>query len=224
MSNSESTENRRPLQTRNWAFFRHLADRLAKIGVSPNAISMTSVLFACGSGVALASTSWLGDTPLQRVAWLAAGMLIQLRLIANLLDGMVAIEGGQKSAVGELYNEVPDRLSDPAILVGAGFAASGHVILGLLAAMVALFVAYVRALGASVGVGQIFLGPMAKPQRMAVMTVTCVYCAIAPTAWQPRWIGDSGIAALALLLIILGGVITAARRLSRVATLMKSLS
>ena len=174
MNEFESTENRRPLQTRKWPFFQSLADRLAKIGRSPNAISITSVLFACSSGIAIASKSWIGEPPLQRLAWLAAAALIQLRLIANLLDGMVAIEGGQKSAAGELYNEVPDRLSDPAILIGAGYAASGHAIRGLLAAIVALFVAYVRAIGTSVGVGQVFVGSMAKPQRMAVMTVTCV--------------------------------------------------
>jgi len=41
--------------------------------------------------------------------------------VCNLLDGMVAIEGGLKTPAGELFNDVPDRISDPLILVGAGY-------------------------------------------------------------------------------------------------------
>ena len=50
---------------------------------------------------------------------------IQLRLIANLLDGLVAVEGGKRTPTGELYNEAPDRIADTAVLVGAGYAVGG---------------------------------------------------------------------------------------------------
>jgi phosphatidylglycerophosphate synthase len=46
---------------------------------------------------------------------------IQLRLLCNLLDGMVAIEGGFKTKTGEIFNELPDRLSDALILIGAAY-------------------------------------------------------------------------------------------------------
>ena len=46
----------------------------------------------------------------------------RLRLLANLLDGMVAIGRGIASPVGELFNEVPDRVSDTAVLLGLGVA------------------------------------------------------------------------------------------------------
>ncbi len=221
MEPQDSTENRRPLKTRQWTFFRSLADRLARSGVTPNQISLLSILFACCSGIVLASTKSIDGSTLLRVAWIGAAALIQLRLIANLLDGMVAIEGGKKSAVGELYNEVPDRVSDPAILIGAGFAAGGNETLGLLAAVMALFVSYVRAIGASVGVGQVFAGPMAKQQRMALMTVGCVYCAAAPRAWQGPWWGEAGVMAGVLLVITLGSAVTAVRRLMLIAAAMR---
>lgn len=44
---------------------------------------------------------------------------IQLRLLCNLFDGMVAIEGGKKSDVGSLYNEFPDRIADSLLIVAA---------------------------------------------------------------------------------------------------------
>ena len=42
--------------------------------------------------------------------FLVAAVCVQLRLLANLLDGMVAVGSGQASRIGELYNEVPDRV------------------------------------------------------------------------------------------------------------------
>lgn len=174
-----------------------------------------------GAGVALIATSWLDD-PWIRLCWLAAAGLIQLRLLANMLDGMVAMASGRASSIGELYNEVPDRLSDSAILIGAGYAVGSLPALGYLAAIVALFVAYTRAIGASVGAGQSFHGPMAKPQRMFIITVACLYCGVLPHAWQPMDVTTGvGIVGAALAVIIVGGIITALRRLSFIVSILR---
>lgn len=218
----EGPAGRRPLKSRQWPLFQRLAAKLADSGVTPNAISVGSVVAAVLAGICLAATSHVDSELLRRCFWIAGAVLIQLRLIANLLDGMVAVEGGKASAVGELYNEVPDRLSDPAILIGAGLAYGGNPMAGMAAALIAVFVAYVRAIGASVGVGQVFLGPFAKQQRMALMTLTCVVCAIVPSAWQILHAEtELGIAAVALLIICLGGLVTAVRRLIVIANKMR---
>ena len=141
---------RRPLKTRGWPFFQKLAAGLARSGVTPNAISFASIVFGVLAGVVLAATSH-SDGWVLRLYFLAAAGFIQLRLIANLLDGMVAVEGGKGGPTGDLWNEAPDRVSDVAIFVGAGYGAGSSPWLGLMAAVVAVFVAYVRALGASVG-------------------------------------------------------------------------
>lgn len=211
---------RRPLKTRGWRFFQNIAARLASAGITPNAISMSSVVFATAAGITLAATDMVEDHFTRQALWLASGVLIQLRLIANLLDGMVAIEGGKASAVGEIYNEVPDRISDSAILIGAGYAFGGDTTLGLMAALVAVFVAYVRAFGASVGAGQVFVGPCAKPQRMAIMTLLCVVSALLPQ----KFYGSPDAIRLAegtLGLIVVGGVVTAIRRLRTIANVMR---
>ena len=72
---------------------------------------------------------------------------IAVRALGNLLDGMVAEGSGKASPFGELFNEIPDRVSDMAILVGAGYAAGGNPMLGFVVALTAVFVAYVRAEG-----------------------------------------------------------------------------
>jgi phosphatidylglycerophosphate synthase len=209
-----TTEGRRPLTSRDRPIFKNLAAALARAGVAPNAISFFSIVFGCAAGAALAGTS-AADGWLLRLCWLAAAGCIQLRLIANLLDGMVAVEGRRGGPVGDLWNEAPDRVADAAIFIGAGYAAGGLPLLGFAAALLAVFVAYVRALGASVGAGQIFIGPMAKQHRMFVMTVLCVAAAI-----FPRLIAGHVLNAT-LALVIVGSAITAVRRLRRIAAFLR---
>jgi phosphatidylglycerophosphate synthase len=130
-----------------------------------------------------------------------------------MFDGMVAIATGRASRIGELFNEFPDRLSDTATLVGLGYAAGGMVELGYLAAIAALLTAYARALGKTAGAPNVFAGPMAKQQRMAVVVVTGIACAVLPSDWLesarlPFW---------ALVVILAGTVATVIRRLILIA-------
>ncbi len=152
-----------------------------------------------------------------RLLFALAALFVQLRLLANLLDGMIAVGSHRASPVGELYNEVPDRVADVLILIGAGFAVGGMPSLGYQAALVAVLTAYLRALGNALGVRALFSGPMAKPQRMATITAACVYCVCAPATW-PGGVatGDRGAMGFALALIIAGGGLTAVRRLRRI--------
>src|SRR5579875_3268256 len=113
--------DRRPLASRQIPFWQKLAAMLAAAGVSPNLISIVGLFCGIIAGILLACTGRISTG--QRLLWLAAAAGTQLRLAANMLDGMVAVASGKASAVGELYNEIPDRLSDAAILIGAGYAA-----------------------------------------------------------------------------------------------------
>ena len=110
--------------------------------------------------MALAATARC-DCWATRWLWLAAAVFIQLRLIANLLDGMVAVEGRKGGPTGDLWNEAPDRISDAAIFIGAGYAAGSASVLGFAAALVAVFVAYVLRLDTlSAVLGSLELGGM----------------------------------------------------------------
>ena len=192
---------------------KRLASRLANAGWTPNQISVVGVCAALLAGIAFGLTSVVPGWA--RLWFLFGAVLVQVRLLANMLDGMVAVETGQASPVGELYNEVPDRISDTLILVGLGYAAGGSVTLGWAAAVAAVFTAYVRAQAAVAGAPQEFCGPMAKPHRMFLITVAAIYCVVTPASWQPVTEGGYGIAAGCVLVVFLGSVATAARRLVR---------
>ena len=216
----QSNITRRPLKSRETKWAHLIANRLARARIRPNAISIAGVVFAGLSAISFYSA---GKNALDwhwciLLAIALCGM--QLRLLCNLFDGMVAIEGGFKTKAGELFNELPDRFSDALIFIGAGYSVpdfAGTRDLGWTAAVLAVITAYVRALGASMGAGQQFVGPMAKQQRMGLMTVACLIGAFAPF-----WPALIRIIPLTLGVVAAGCIVTIVRRCNRIAREMDS--
>lgn len=195
---------RRPLTSRDTAWAKKLSQILVEKKVSPDLISVWSMMFGVGSGFCLA-WAFVPQGIFSSVLLILAAVLIQLRLLCNLLDGMVAIEGGLSGPIGPVMNEVPDRLSDIAILCGMTLAIvhlpyALHV--GALTTIFAVLTAYIRALAGSVGAPQRFIGWMGKSQRMALVTGVAVLAAFLPTYWaQIIWY-------VALVVLLLGCVQT----------------
>lgn len=204
------TMHRRPIAAREHGWARALSSALARCAITPNQISVFSVLFA-GAGAAM--LVWM-PTPM---GWLGCAACVQLRLLCNLLDGMVAVEGGKQTPTGTLYNEFPDRIADSLLLLGLGTAA-GQSWLGWLGALLAALTAYVRLTGASLGLEQDFRGPMAKQHRMAVLTAACLLAA---------GLGLLGHEVASLILgtaawgIALGALLTCVARTQAIARLLK---
>ena len=122
-SQLSGTGSRRVLATRDTDWARSVARVLAGTGVRPNGVSVAGVAFALTAATAFViSPTW---SPGGRAGLLlVAAACIQLRLLCNLLDGMLAVEEGLKTRTGEIFNDLPDRLADVLILVGAGYADS----------------------------------------------------------------------------------------------------
>ncbi|MEM1166788.1 MAG: CDP-alcohol phosphatidyltransferase family protein [Planctomycetota bacterium] len=203
---------RRPIAARGAAWAGWMAASLGSRGVTPNAVSVTSVLMAGAGGVAIGVTAVTGN--IVAAVLLVLGVLaIVLRSLCNLLDGMIAVEGGRATASGPIFNDLPDRVSDVVLFVGAGYAASVSfqwgATLGWVAAVAALLTAYVRVLGATLGLSHDFRGPMAKPHRMAVLGVACAGAAV-----ERLMVGSAFAVSAGLVLVFVGCVLTTALRLS----------
>lgn len=184
--------DRRPITVRGSGWARALARRLAAAGITPNQISVLSIVFAALGAAALVKGGWY---------LIAAALCIQGRLLCNLFDGMVAVEHNKATALGPVYNEFPDRIADSLLLVAAGYGAAVPE-LGWLAALAAALTAYVRVYGAACGLGHDFRGPMAKQHRMAVLTLACVATPFLPFGLAPLAVAVGVIAALSLLTCI----------------------
>ncbi len=204
-----SLENRRPLKVREVGMVNGFARWLSQKSITPNHISLLSILFAALAAVYLFATPYAQG--LWKVAlYLLAAVFIQGRLLCNLFDGLVAVEGGKSTPSGELFNDIPDRISDPLIIVAAGYSivsSSYGVELGWCGALLAVLTAYIRTLAVSISAPASFAGPMAKQHRMALLTVACVAAAIEQYVWQHDFVMLG-----ALVILNLGALITCWRR------------
>lgn len=196
---------RRPLASRNAGWAQSLARRLAGTRISPNQISMASIVAAAGAGGALWASGG-AEGWCRALLLVLAAAACQIRLICNLLDGLVAVEGAKATPDGAFWNEFPDRLSDMLILVGMGLGAADPA-LGWAAASFAVLTAYTRELGHGLGLAADFRGPMAKPHRMAAVTVASLAAIL-----DPLWTGSVQMLWLGLWVIVLGSALTVMRR------------
>lgn len=203
IAQSYSPSSRRPIAdvwrtTAGWATRACVA-----AGISPNLISCLSVVFAAGAAACfLAAAQW-------PISLFFAPLACLLRLWLNMLDGMVALAANRASRRGEIFNELPDRISD--VLIFASLAASGLVFapLGYWAAILAVMTAYVGTLGQAVAGHREYRGIMSKQWRMFTLAAA-TWSAAAAGPHTGRLVLNA-----ALILIIAGCVQTIWLRLAK---------
>jgi phosphatidylglycerophosphate synthase len=206
--------DRRPLASRDTGWARAVTQWLVRTAITPNQISIGSMIAAALAGLCF----WLAGDAVrwERVALCVfAALFCQMRLLCNLFDGLVAVEGGKHAPDGAFWNEFPDRVADILILVGAGFGA-GEPALGWAAAGFAVLTAYTRELGRANGLAADFSGPMAKQHRMAVMTMAALL-----TVFEPLWNATGAVVVAALWIVAVGALLTTGRRAARIVATLK---
>lgn len=209
---------RRPVPARDTGWAHRAAPKLQRLGLTPNQISIASIVFAAVAAVCFVASAHLDDGP-RIVLLLIAAAMMPLRLLCNLFDGMLAVEGGMKSPVGGIYNELPDRFADTLFFAGAGYAVADFAWgaqLGWATATFAIVVPYVRVLGVTLGTPQYYDGPMAKPRRMHILIAGCFLTIVEVLARWPRGI----VLAAALALVLTGEVLTIGNRLRLIANFL----
>ncbi len=202
----EGIGDRRPLASRNTRWAHALARRMTALSVTPNRISQASMLMAALGGASFWLSGAADSLGMRVVLLILAALFCQLRLLCNLLDGMVAVEGGKGEADGPFWNEFPDRIADILIFAGIGNAI-GAPGLGWAAGAFAVLTAYVRELGRATGNPSDFGGPMAKQHRMAVATAAALLSII-----EALWSGGSWVLTITLWIIAIGSAVTVWRR------------
>ncbi len=185
-----------------------------RCGVTPNQISVAGMVAALLAPLCFVLVRQAGPWVRAGLRLLAA-LFCQLRLVCNLLDGMVAVQGGNGAPDGPFWNEFPVRVSDILILAGAGIAASFPA-LGWAAAAMAALTAYVRELVVTCGARADFSRPMAKQHRVALITGAAVL-----SAAEPLWSGQDEVLRLALWAVAVLAGLTAGRRSGRLVAFLK---
>ncbi len=207
--------DRRPLASRNTRWATSMARWMASKTITPNQISQASIVAATIAGGAFyLSGQTLGVSRV--VCLLLAVLFCQVRLLCNLFDGMVAVEGGKGAVDGPFWNEFPDRAADLLIFAGVGYGINMPG-LGWAAGAFAVLTAYVRELGRATGNPSDFSGPMAKQHRMATISAAGLTSIL-----EPLWDGHNQILTVGLAVVAFGAALTAVRRAKRLTTRLKS--
>jgi phosphatidylglycerophosphate synthase len=178
-----------------------LADALAARRVSPDVLSLVAILVAALGGACLARS------PSVPGLLLVVPVAAAIRLVLNLLDGMVArrlAAGGPGRPIGELWNELGDRLGDLLFIGGLALVPDVGPWLGLSAVIAALLASYAGITARAAGGRRQYGGVMSKPGRMIVLAVA------APLAFLS---GDARWLVGAATVLLVGGLLTLVQRL-----------
>lgn len=167
------------LKPRFQSALRPLVAHCAAVGVTANGVTLTAM------AVSLVLGGWLLAAGAQRSWFLLLPLWMLLRMAFNAIDGMLAREFAQKSALGAYLNELSDVVSDaalylPFVLVAPfGWASVGAVIfLSVVSEMTG-------ALGPMIGAERRYDGPMGKSDRAFVFGLLGLWVGL--TAELPEW-------------------------------------
>lgn len=157
------------LKPRFQALLRPTVARLAASGVTANQVTMAALLISLAVGTFV----WMAAPA--RWPFLLLPLWFLLRMALNAVDGMLAREFGQQSALGAYLNELSDVVADAALyLPFAQLAPFGPYSVGLV-----IFAACVSemagALGPMVGAPRRYDGPMGKSDRAFVFGALGLY-------------------------------------------------
>jgi CDP-diacylglycerol--glycerol-3-phosphate 3-phosphatidyltransferase len=144
------------------ALLRPLTDRLARMGVTANQVTVAAAVLSCGAGAAVAFTSG------HRIALLAIPAVLFVRMGLNAIDGMLAREHHMKSKLGALLNELGDVVSDSALYLSFAFVAGMPGALVVATVVLAVISEMAGVVAIQIGAQRRYDGPMGKSDRAFV--------------------------------------------------------
>lgn len=179
-----------------------LLGALERSAVSPNQITLATMLMSLAYGAALACY------PQQAGLWYGLPALLLLRMALNAIDGMLANRTGQKTHLGALLNEMGDQVSDLALYLPFALVAAVPAPLLVMVLFAAMLAEFAGVLGPGIGAPRGFQGPMGKSDRAFAFSVLALWIAIGT--------GSAGVSAAltwALLLLLVLSMWTVFNRL-----------
>ena len=166
---------------------------LARFGVTPNALTYTSLALATAAGLAIGFGHYQ-----------TAALIIISSGVCDILDGVVARASGKISSYGALLDSTVDRLSDGLPLLGLIVAYSGEGWLAVIPAasmLAGLSVSYVRARAEALGAT---LPPlfMRRSERLVLLVLSLLFAPVSLGAPVPSPMLLAGVSVMGLLAVV----------------------
>ncbi len=168
------------LKPRFQALLRPFVARLHARGVTANGVTLTACALSIALGVALCLHA---DEP---ALFLLLPAFLFVRMALNAMDGMLAREFGQKSALGAYLNELTDVIADAALCLPFAFLPHfGALEIGVFVFLAAL-TEMTGAVGPMVGASRRYEGPLGKSDRAFVLgaLALAIGLGLPPQPWQ----------------------------------------
>ena len=168
------------LKPRFQSLLRPLVRHLAAAGITANGVTLAAMLISLALGALL---GFIGGE--HRMLFLLLPLWMFLRMAFNAIDGMLAREFGQQSALGAYLNELSDVISDAAlylpfvVIAPFGWAGVGAVVFFAAVSEMA------GALWPMIGAERRYDGPMGKSDRAFVFGALGLWVGLAPSL--PDW-------------------------------------
>jgi len=165
------------LKSRFQDLLRPFVRRLHALGVTANMVTVAACVVSVAIGIVLigAPQRWFVLLPV----WMF------VRMAFNAIDGMLAREFGQKSALGAYLNELTDVVSDAALYLPFAFVAPfGWQSVGAVILLSAIS-EMTGVVGVMAGASRRYDGPMGKSDRAFVFSLLALWIAIVPSL--PEW-------------------------------------
>jgi len=167
------------LKPRFQALLRPLAGVLARSGVTANQVTVAAAAVSVALGAYVAWRAPAAGPFLAIPAWMFA------RMAMNALDGMLAREFGQKSALGAYLNELGDVVADAALYLPFAFVdpfAPGWVATVIVLSAIS---EHAGVLGLGIGASRRYDGPLGKSDRAFAFGALALWLGVAGEL--PAW-------------------------------------
>lgn len=152
------------LKPRFQALLRPAAGALHRFGVTANQVTIAAAVGSLLIGGGLSAAAYFG-----RPGWFGLLPLwFLLRMALNALDGMLAREFGQSSALGAYLNELADVVSDAALYASFAFLPGAHPLAIAVLIFLSMLSEFAGVLGVAVSGRRRNDGPMGKSDRALV--------------------------------------------------------
>jgi CDP-diacylglycerol--glycerol-3-phosphate 3-phosphatidyltransferase len=169
------------LKPRFQALLRPLVVRLHAAGATANQVTLAACTISLALGL------WLFFAAPRAAFFALIPLWMFLRMAFNAIDGMLAREHGQQSALGAFLNELTDVLSDAALYLPFALVAPFHPFWVGTVIVLAGLSEFTGALGPTVGASRRYDGPLGKSDRAFVFGALGLYVAL---GWPlPVWAG-----------------------------------
>ena len=152
-----------------------IGDRLRRIGVTPDALTVFGLLASVATAILIASG---------HLGWAVVGVAVAG--VADLLDGAIARGSGQASPRGAFFDSVADRASDALLLGGVAWYLAGesaHMpVLAFAVAAFSMLISYERARAEAIGINARG-GLMERAERFVFLAFGLAFDILVPVLW-----------------------------------------